>query len=47
MLIRMPSKTTTVKIDEDGRCTIPVEVRESLGFNGEVVYPEITVHYND
>ena len=43
----MPEKTTTVKVDENGRCTIPVEVREALGFNGEKAYPEITVKYDE
>jgi len=42
----MVSKTTTVEIDEQGRCTIPVEVRKALGFNGDKEIVEITVHYD-
>jgi bifunctional DNA-binding transcriptional regulator/antitoxin component of YhaV-PrlF toxin-antitoxin module len=43
----MVERTTTVQVNEDGRCTIPVEVREALGFNGEETYVEITVEYNE
>jgi len=42
----MATKTATVEVDEQGRCTIPVEVREALGFNGEKEYVEITVDYD-
>lgn len=44
MLFWMDSKTTTVRIDEKGRCTIPVEVRESLGFDGSDVITEVEVY---
>jgi len=40
----MVSKTTTVEIDEQGRCTIPIEVRKALDFDNEGVITEITVH---
>jgi len=40
----MVSKTTTVRIDEQGRCTIPVEVRKALDIDGEESYVEVTVH---
>jgi len=47
MLIRMPSKTATVEVDEQGRCTIPVEVRKALGFNGRKEYVEVKVYVDD
>jgi len=43
----MQSKTAVVKISERGRCTIPEEVRKSLGFDGDEVYTEVTVHYDE
>ena len=39
----MASKAATVEVDEKGRCTIPVEVRKALGFNGESQIVEIVV----
>ena len=39
----MASKTATVKLDEQGRCTVPVSVRRALGIDGEETYVEITV----
>lgn len=43
MLFCMVCRTTTVEIDEQGRCTIPVEVRKALDFNGEQVFAEVTI----
>jgi len=43
----MVSKTATVEIDEYGRCTIPVEIRKALDFDGEKVITEIEVYDND
>jgi len=43
----MQSKTAVVEIDERGRCTIPVEVRKALGFDGEVVLTEVEVYYDE
>jgi bifunctional DNA-binding transcriptional regulator/antitoxin component of YhaV-PrlF toxin-antitoxin module len=43
----MSSKTATVEIDEQGRCTIPVEVRKALGFKDESVITEIEVRYDE
>lgn len=43
----MAERTTTVQVNEDGRCTIPVEIREALGFNGSETLVEITVKYDD
>lgn len=40
--VRM-SETTTVKMGESGRVTIPKPVRESLGVNGEEVLLSIEV----
>jgi len=37
-------KTTTVKMQENGQCTIPVNVRRALDIDGEEQYIEITVH---
>ena len=42
----MATRTATVKVTEQGRATIPVEVREALGFNGEEAIVEITVEYD-
>jgi bifunctional DNA-binding transcriptional regulator/antitoxin component of YhaV-PrlF toxin-antitoxin module len=39
----MATKTATVKLDENGRCTVPVDVRRALGINGEETYVEIEV----
>jgi len=41
------SATTTVEVDEQGRCTIPVEVREALGFNGRKEYVEVEVFLDE
>jgi len=43
----MPSKTATVKIDGQGRCTIPIEVREALAIDGQETYAEVEVHVDD
>ena len=42
----MATKSATVKVNEQGRCTIPVEVREALGFEGEETYVDLEVAYN-
>lgn len=43
----MASKTATVRVTEQGRVTIPKEVRESLGFDGKEVIAEIEVYYDE
>lgn len=43
----MAERTTTVKVDEQGRMYIPKPIREELGFEGESVNVEITVRYDD
>lgn len=42
----MATKHATVRVNEQGRCTIPVEVRESLGFDGEEAMVELAVAYD-
>lgn len=43
----MTEATTTVNVDEQGRCYIPKPVRERLGFDGEDVTVEMIVKYDD
>lgn len=40
----MAGKTATVKMQEDGKTTIPASVRKALGIYEEERYIEITVH---
>lgn len=42
----MAEATSTVKIDEQGRCYIPKAAREKLGIDGEEVTAEVTVKYD-
>jgi len=41
------SATTTVKMDGNGRVTIPARIRETLGVKGEEAYPEVEVRIDD
>lgn len=43
----MQERTTTVKMDEQGRLYIPKAVREALGIDGEERAVEIAVRVND
>lgn len=43
----MEERTTTVDVDEQGRCYIPKPVRESLGFDGRSATVELTVRVVD
>jgi bifunctional DNA-binding transcriptional regulator/antitoxin component of YhaV-PrlF toxin-antitoxin module len=43
----MAEKTTTVKMQEDGRVTIPANARKALGINGEERYLEVTIHVEE
>jgi AbrB family looped-hinge helix DNA binding protein len=43
----MAERTTTVRVDEQGRLYIPKPIREELGFEGENVNVEITVRYGE
>lgn len=43
----MGERTTTVKVDEQGRLYIPKPIREELGFEGEEVNVQITVEYEE
>jgi bifunctional DNA-binding transcriptional regulator/antitoxin component of YhaV-PrlF toxin-antitoxin module len=40
---RMAQKTATVELNENGRCTIPAEVRRALDIDGEKAIVEVTV----
>lgn len=43
----MARKTATVEVNEQGRCTIPVEVRKALGFNGEEALVDLEIEYEN
>lgn len=41
----MRERTTTVRVDEDGRLTLPKPLREELGFAGHAANVEIDVRF--
>ncbi len=41
----MAKATTTVKIDEQGRCYLPKVVREKLGIDGEEAIVGLEIEY--
>lgn len=43
----MRERTTTVKIDEQGRLYVPKAVREALGIDGDETHVEISVRVED
>lgn len=43
----MPTATATVQVAEDGRVTIPLEVRKKLGIAGTDAFAEIEVRVDE